>query len=348
MLALEVGSPTDRELELCAILHGFLKDSDSIGVGQSLEFYSEHAAEPFDQPVIILVVEEGEVVHAVVKSVLDKVFDELLGEDHVVVNVVESHLGLDHPELCQVPWGVGVLRPEGWTESVDLTHGGGSELSLKLSAHGQTGFLSEKVFAEIHLAVVLLGDILEVEGRDLEHISGTLGIRLGDKGSVEIHESLVVEEFMDSERHCVADPQNSSEGVGPWTHVGYRTEILQGSVLLLERVSHRVAFAQNLDFLCLDLHGLSAADRLHQHTFDREARSGCHLGDKALVEIGHVGHHLDIMDSRSIVEGDELDLFVSSLSPYPTFGQHFHSGGRLQQVFHLCSCCDAHFVHYFT
>ena len=64
-------------------------------------------------------------------------FEERLGQVHVVGQVVEGHLRLDHPELGQVARGVGVLGAEGRAEGVDLAQGAGEDLRLELAADGQ-------------------------------------------------------------------------------------------------------------------------------------------------------------------------------------------------------------------
>jgi len=41
------------------------------------------------------------------------------------MNVCEGDFGLQHPELGQVPGGVGVFCPEGGAHGVDIAHGAG-------------------------------------------------------------------------------------------------------------------------------------------------------------------------------------------------------------------------------
>ena len=249
----------NRVLELLAVPDSLFENLHGLCVGHSLELDAQDALKPFDKSVIVLVVEELEVVRTVVKSVLHKVFHELLGQHHVVVDVVERHLRLDHPELREMPWSVGVLSPESRTESVDLADGRRSKLTLKLSAHGKARLLSEEVLAEINFPVLFLGNVLKIESRDLEHVSRSLCVRFCDKRCVEVNESLVVEELVNGERHGVTDSQHCSERVCPRTEVRDCAEIFKRSVLLLERVPDRVAFSEHLDLLCLDLDCLSAS-----------------------------------------------------------------------------------------
>ena len=82
----------------------------------------------------------------------------------------------------------------------------------------------------------------------------------------------------------MAYPEDRTEGVGPGTHVGYRTEVFKRSVFLLKGIPHRIALSQHFDFLCLNLDGLAAAYRLDQGTFYCKAGSGGDLCYQRLVE----------------------------------------------------------------
>ena len=59
-------------------------------------------------------------------------------------------------------------------------------------------------------------------------------------------------------------------------------EVLEGSVFLLEREAHGVAFTVYFYFLGLDLDGLSAAHRLDEGAGDTDARTGSDLRQKLL------------------------------------------------------------------
>ena len=99
MLALKVSTPAYR---IFPFYSGSLKDLDTLCVGKAYEFSICYALKSLDKLVVISVVEELDVVVSVVKGILHKVLDEFLREVHVVLDVVECHLRLDHPELCKV------------------------------------------------------------------------------------------------------------------------------------------------------------------------------------------------------------------------------------------------------
>ena len=87
-----------------------------------------------------------------------------------------------------------------------------------------------------------------------------------------------MEILVDGEGHLVPDPQNCSEGICTHPHMCDGAQIYERSVLLLERVAHRVAFSIYLNGVGLDLHGLTAAYRLYQIAGDSYAGACGNLG----------------------------------------------------------------------
>ena len=325
MLALEVRSPVYGVFELDAVGDGFLQNLHGFGVRDALEGDAQHASHSLDEAVVVFVIKELEIFHAVVQSPLNQEFHEFLGQLHVVVDVVEGHFGLYHPELGQVARGVGVLGPEGGAEGVDFTYSRGSQFAFQLSGNGEGGLLPEEVFGEVHVALLVQGDVLQVQGGYLEHVSGTLGIAFRNEGGVEIDESLLVEEAVDGEGHLVADSQNGAEGVGPQTHVGHAAEVFQGGVLFLEREAHRVALSQHLDVRGLDFNGLAAAHGLDQLSPYGQGSAGGYLLEELFVKEFRIGYYLYIGNGGAVVEGDELNLFVASFGADPALGQDLYA-----------------------
>ena len=99
----------------------------------------EDALQPGEDVLVDAVVEELHVLGAAFQHVADDALEERLGQGHVVVQVEEGHLRLDHPELGQVARRVGVLGPEGRPERVDLAQRAGEDFRLQLAADGQVG-----------------------------------------------------------------------------------------------------------------------------------------------------------------------------------------------------------------
>jgi len=58
------------------------------------------------------------------------------GQVHDLIQFRKGHLRLDHPELGQVPAGLGLFGPERGAETVDLAKGHGRGLHVELTTLG--------------------------------------------------------------------------------------------------------------------------------------------------------------------------------------------------------------------
>ena len=67
----------------------------------------------------------------------NRILEEVLGEVGVVGEVGEGDLGLDHPELGEVPGRVRVLGAEGRAECVDAAQGQAIRLDVELARDRQ-------------------------------------------------------------------------------------------------------------------------------------------------------------------------------------------------------------------
>ena len=61
MLAGEVGSPVDGELELLAVTDGLLEDGDTLGIGGTYEWTLYDEADALDELLVVVLGEELEV-----------------------------------------------------------------------------------------------------------------------------------------------------------------------------------------------------------------------------------------------------------------------------------------------
>ena len=142
---------------------------------------------------------------------------------------------------------------------------------------------------------------------------------------------------MDGVCHLAAEAQHGSESIGTRAHVRDGAQILEAGVLLLQRIAYGVAFPVKLYVGCLDLDCLPAAYRLDQPAVHGDA---CPRGD--LREQGGIGSvlvddNLYIIYGRSVVQGDERDLFVSTFGAHPALREHFFSGRFDKKVLDLRS-----------
>ena len=190
---------------------------------------------------------------------------------HVVGQVGERHLGLDHPELGEVARRVGVLGAEGWAERVDVAEGARVGLGGELARDGEVRGLTEEVRRVrvgrlLHLSLLqlllllLLGRrrrrLRRVERRHAEHLAGALAVRGGDEGRLDVAEALGGEEGVRRLRERRAHARDRAEEVAPRPQVGDGAHELERVALLLQRVGVRGARADELDGLGGDLDGL--------------------------------------------------------------------------------------------
>ena len=144
-----------------------------------------------------------------------------------------------------------------------------------------------------------------------------------------------MEILVDGEGHLAAEAEHRPEGVSARAHMRDRAQIFEGRILLLEGITHRVAFSQNLDFRGLDLHGLAAADGFHQLAANRDAGSCGHLGKQFCIRGRLVYYYLYIIYGGTVVQGYERDFFVSTFSAHPALREHIFSGCLCKKVLDL-------------
>ena len=200
---------------------------------------------------------------------------------------------------------------------------------------------SKEILLEIHLTIFGTGNIVQVESGHIEHLAGTFRVRTGDERSMQIEETLVVEEFVDSKSHGVTQTQNAAKIVGTGTQMGNLTQELHAVALFLQRIHFRVSSTVNLYSVSLNLHRLSLALRFYQGTNHAKAGTRGNLFHQRFVKFGRVGHHLDVTHDRAVVDGDKGHAVVTTLGSYPAFHTHFVSQtrflGTFEQIYHFGS-----------
>jgi hypothetical protein len=163
---------------------------------------------------------------------MDKIFDEGLGEVHVVLEIVEGHFGFDHPEFCEVPGRIGVLGPEGRAEGVNVGECHGAQFPFELAADGEVGGAAEEILAEIDRAVFMAGWVVKREGAYAERFTGAFCIGSGDNRRVEVDKSFLVEKLVNGKGQRVADAEDSAEGLGPESQMGDLPEVFEAGFVL--------------------------------------------------------------------------------------------------------------------
>ena len=208
VLGLQIGAPIYLIVELVIVL---LQDLHRVGVADAAEIGGGHMLQTFLQPLVHEAVEEVDLLRAALQHPADDEFDHGLGHVHVACQIAEGHLRLDHPELGGVALGVGVLGPEGGAEGVHIAEGHGEVLGVQLAGNGQAGLFAEEVLAVIHLTVLGLGYVVQIQRRHLEHLAGALAVRAGDDGGLDIDKAVALEELVHRHGRHGADTEGGGE-----------------------------------------------------------------------------------------------------------------------------------------
>ena len=236
VLRCKIVAPLAWELKLLAVLDSLLQNAYALSVGQTNEVGVQYALKTLDKSLVNHLVEELEVVLAVLQCPTDAVLDEVFLKIHKTCEVEESHLRLNHPELCQVARSVGILGTESRTECVDGSKCSGTKLAFELTRHSQRCLLAEEVVAIVNLAILSLLQIVEILGCYLEHLACTLAVAGCDERCMEVEIAVLVEVCVDGHSHIVAYTHNGTERIGAQTQVGVLSHVLKRLTLLLHRI----------------------------------------------------------------------------------------------------------------
>ena len=261
--------------------------------------------QPLLQALVHEAVEEVDLVRAALQHPADDVLDHGLGHVHVAGQIAESHLRLDHPELGGVALGVGVLGAEGGTEGIHIAEGHGKVLGVQLAGHGEAGLFAEEVLRVVHLTVLGLGNVVQIQRGDLEHLAGALTVGAGDDGSLDIHEAAALEELMDGVGRRRADAERGGKQIGAGTQMLDSTQELHAVALLLQGIV-RGGLALHLDGVSLHLQRLLGVRCQHHGTADDQGRTHVLRGDLLIIIQLLGGHdHLQILKAGAVVQLDE-------------------------------------------
>mmetsp|Transcript_12658 Transcript_12658/g.29789 ORF Transcript_12658/g.29789 Transcript_12658/m.29789 type:complete len:327 (-) Transcript_12658:169-1149(-) len=314
-----------RELPLTRILGDFRgHHPHSVLVAHAAERAFEQAFELVEEPLLVELVEELEVVGAVLERLRHCELDERLGVVHVVLQVGEGHLRLDHPELGEMAAGVGVLRAESRAESIDVAQRARHGLSRQLAGDGEEGRLAEEVLRVVDLLVGGQRHQLRLgrQGGDPEHLTSALTVARRDQRRLHVTEALALEELVRGLRERGAHARDGGDRVGPRAQVGDGAQEFERGLLLLNRVGGAVARADQLYPRGLDLEGLplgGGGDDVSPHG---DGRTGAQrLGHAVALHLAR-RDHLHGLDSRAVVELDEAEGLLLAHGAHPPLEHH--------------------------
>ena len=193
MLGLKVASP---EYLVCEFVIVLFKEIDRFGVCDVSEFGRNNAVETLDKPLVNKAVEEFHFLGGVFHNIIDYIFEHVFRNFHVVVEIGESHLGLDHPKFRGVARRIGILGAERRTEGIDVAERHCICLAVQLTADGKVCGFSEEVLCEVNGTVVVFRYIVEIECCYAEHLSCAFTVASGNDRGVYIHEITLLKEFV--------------------------------------------------------------------------------------------------------------------------------------------------------
>ena len=145
VLSLKVNAPLNRVLKLLTSLYCLLQNLNSLGVRDARELGSCNVVQTLKQTLIHKLVKHLKLIWAVLKNIRNNVAEHLFCNIHVLCKITESHLWLNHPELCSVATSVGILCAERWTKGVHITKGHSKVLCLKLARNGEVRRLTKEI-----------------------------------------------------------------------------------------------------------------------------------------------------------------------------------------------------------
>ena len=282
-------------------------------------------AQTIDQSLVHKLVEEFHLLRRMLQHIVYHIFQHALRQHHVIGQICEGDLRLNHPEFRRVTGSVGVLRPEGRSKGVDVLEGHGEGLAVQLAAHRQVRRFSEEVLGEVHRAVLGLGYIAKIHRGNLEHLSGTLTVTAGNQRCVHIDKIPLLEKFVDRVGDQRAHPEHRLEGVGAGAQMADGPQILERVALLLQRVI-RCGRSLHHHLGGLDLEGLLCLGRQRYHSGHDNRGTHVQFADGGkIIEFISV-NDLQRFKERTVAQHHETECLGIPDAPHPAADGHFLAG----------------------
>ena len=306
MLGLQVNAPAYFILEVVIVL---FQQFDGIGVAHAGKIAVGNQLQTLDQALIKELIEECQLVRAVIQQVADNILGHGLGGVHVGIQVSKCHFRLNHPELCGMAGIIALLCAEGRAKGVNLAQGHCHGLGFQLAGNRQVDRALEEVLAVIHLAVLGLGHIVQVQGSNLEHLACAFAVRTGKDGGVYIGKAVLVEELMQGISGLAAHTERSVKGVGAGAQVGQGAQVIHAHLVFLQRVI-AAAGTQHRNGISVDLKRLLSVGGQHQGAghFKAGVQAGfCNLG--IVFQLVRLENDLHGLIAAAVCQRDKTDLF---------------------------------------
>ena len=194
MLCLQITSPGYLIFKFIII---FLKQFDCFCISNVCKLGFHYMFQTVNQSFIDKIVEELHFFRCIFHDIADHIFQHGLCKDHVIFQIRECDLRLDHPEFCCMTCCVGVLCTESRSECINVAECLCKGFAIELSTYGQVGLFSEEILAEIYAALLCFRDVVQIHSCYLKHFARTFAVTSGDQRSMHINEISLLEEFVD-------------------------------------------------------------------------------------------------------------------------------------------------------
>ena len=205
-----------------------------------------------NQSFIDKIVEELHFFRCIFHDIADHIFQHGLCKDHVIFQISECDLRLDHPEFCCMTCCVGVLCTESRSECINVAECLCKGFAIELSTYGQVGLFSEEILAEIYAALLCFRDVVQIHGCYLKHFARTFAVTSGDQRSMHINEISLLEEFVDRISGQRTNSEYCLEGISSRTEMCDTSQIFKAVTFFLKWVI-RCGSSFYHNFVCLDL-----------------------------------------------------------------------------------------------
>ena len=272
MLAGQVTTPVNREFKLVSFSNGLFQDLNTFGIRQTDKFRVYNLLQTFYQAFVHHLVQELQVIGTIVKRPFHTELNEFFFQIHQLGQISKGNFWLYHPELSQMARSIRVFCTESRTECINRSQCRCSKFTLQLTRNSQTGLLAEEVIVVNNGTILIFLQVIKVLGCHLEHLTSTLAIRRRNNRRVEVEETFLMEESMNSDSHIVANTKYGAKGIGTRTQVGNLTQELHRVSFLLQRISI-VTCPQYFYFTSLNFCFLTSTDRFSQHTVHAQTSS---------------------------------------------------------------------------
>jgi len=342
-IALVLGLQVDAPLHgIVKLLTALFQQVHRFRVAHPAEVGGGHMLQTLPQALIHELVEEVHLLRALLHHIADDILDHVLGGVHIAVQIGEGHLRLHHPELSGVTLGVGILRTEGRTKGIDIAEGHGEVLGVQLTGHRQAGLLAEEVLTVIHLTVLRLGDVVQVQRGHLEHLAGALAVAGGDDGGLCVDKAAILEELVDGVGRRAPHPEGGGEQVRPGTQVLDSPQELYAVALFLQGIV-RSGDALHGDLGGLQLQWLLGIRCQGHNAGDDQSRAYVLGGDVLIVREGLcLHHHLKIAEAGAVIQLDEAEALQIPDGADPAAHGNGLTGERLAVCKNFCDFCVTH------